>query len=241
MELFACKEALNRDPDPHGDVLFHRSDAAVLIDVDDNFDRRIIQREELDVLGPNIGHRERQGEVVERVKRDADLVTDGAHQSRLVHAGEEVGDDRVVPLLGDIPDLGSHFPDCRRVVDHLVGRVGLLNVGFLLDAVQVLLETVQQEAQKFLRVLLAVPRERRGIPADGALEIPRRDGARGGIPVKLFQQAAISGGDLAIVGQRVVRVDLFVRFVRQEVLGELLDASDALERRVHVARVAQVL
>ena len=49
------------------------------------------------------------------------------------------------------------------------------DVGLRLDAVEVLVEAVQQEGQQLLRVLLVVARKLRREPADGLLEVSRNN------------------------------------------------------------------
>lgn len=57
---------------------------------------------------------------------------------------------------------------------HLVGRVGFLNIRLFLDTVEVLLQTIKEEQEKLLRVLLPVPRKIHTVLADSSFELSGR-------------------------------------------------------------------
>ena len=96
-----------------------------------------------------------QRKIVERVEYDTNFIADRTSKSRLVHASKEIGDNRVVALFIDLPAFICHFVQGYWIVDHLVGRVRLLDVGLFVNSIEILLETVKEEKKKFLRILLS--------------------------------------------------------------------------------------
>ena len=91
-----------------------------------------------------------KGQVVERIKYYAHLFADRANDGGFVHASEEISNDRIITRFVDVPAFVGHSLKCNRIVNHFIRRVGLDNVGLLLDPVQVLLKTVKKEQEEFL-------------------------------------------------------------------------------------------
>ena len=90
---------------------------------------------------------EGEGEIAGGVEGDADLGALGAHHRTLEQAVEDVQDHRVVPLLVVGPRLHGHLGV------RLPVAVAHLDVGLLLDPVEVLVEAVQEEGEELLAVL----------------------------------------------------------------------------------------
>ena len=114
------------------------------------------------------------------------------------------------------------------------------HVRFLDDAVQVLVQPVEEILTEFLAVMLVVVVELRGEEAHRHFERPRRDDgilAR----INLVQEVGVRRGHLAAAPQRIPFVDFLLVLALAKVLRYWLDVIDALKNRVHVARIAQVV
>lgn len=95
-------------------------------------------------------------------------------------------------------------PDLRLLKHWQFITIYLLVLRFLTDSVQLIVHSVKHEAEKLLRVLLAVAAKLAGNAADLTLQVGRRDGAA---PVLtcLVQQLAVARGQPAIPDAAVLR------------------------------------
>ena len=106
-----------------------------------------------------------------------DFVAHRTFNTGLVHGCKQVSDDRVVACLVDAPVFFGKFAKCLLIVDHFVGRVGLLSVRLLQDPVHVFVKCIEEEQNTFLTVLLAKSSKRRYIFAGPFLYIDKCDKA----------------------------------------------------------------
>eukprot|EP00968_Pinguiococcus_pyrenoidosus_P021251 scaffold2730_cov247-Pinguiococcus_pyrenoidosus.AAC.6 len=106
--------------------------------------------------------------------------------------------------------------------------VGMLDVGLLLDAIQVFAQATEEEAQKLLRIVLLIPRE---LPVvhrrDRPLELPRGEvPIPPTVPPDLADQEGEHVRNPALLSERVLGVDVVEILLREEVVLE--DADEAV-------------
>lgn len=90
------------------------------------------------------------------------------YDARFVLALEKVDDDRVVAPFVVVPT------DFRKVGELSLASavpIGALDVGLLLDSIEILVQAVEKECNKFLRVVLLVAREGRRKARKRPLEV----------------------------------------------------------------------
>ena len=87
------------------------------------------------ILLESVLDRQLQRQVVERVEDDANLVADRTSECRLVHAREKVCNDGITTFLVDVPAGVGHLVQGHRVMDHIIGRVRFLDIGFLKNTI----------------------------------------------------------------------------------------------------------
>lgn len=150
-------------------------------------------------------------------------------------AREQLGDDRALaaPVIG--PPLSGH-----NVVRPPV-RVGLLRVRLGADPVQVLGKAGQHMLEELLRILL-VEAVKLGLElAEKALELPRRHRHASPTP-HVADEGGVGYREAALHphARLVDRVDVVHKVPGEEVLCQGPCVGQTLQRRVHVARVAQV-
>ena len=186
-----------------------------------------------DLQDPLVAHGQWDTEVAEGVEGHRHTATGRAHQGGPEEAVESVHDHRIVPPLVVLPGLLGHL------LSGPPGSVGQLRGPLLLDAIQVLVQPVQEERQQLLRVMQLAAQELGREVADLGLEHVGRDGAVVAGP-HLLHQVGVGLCNLPLHAQRVAEVELLQVAVLEEVLGELGHVAEALQGRVHEARVAQV-
>ena len=103
-----------------------------------------------------------------------------------------------------------------------------LDVGLLLDPVQILVKPVEEESEQLLRVLLLVTRELRCEPPHGHLKISRDDVRVPARPDALYEFAE-GARNLTPHPQRIVLVDVFGIVVVGKVLRDWRTVGEALE------------
>ena len=134
--------------------------------------------------------------------------------SRLIRTTKQVRGHRVVArtMIGTI--RLTQLLHSLRVVDCVIVRVGILAVRLDIDPIEVLVRCVDQPTEKFLRVLLAIAREKTVGLAECLLELFRAKGRCGAVDVvNVTQNASIRSRDGTLVANRVVGVDLLFPFV----------------------------
>ena len=131
-------------------------------------------------------------------------------------------------------------PDVRELRVGPPVRVGLLDVRLALDAVEVLREPREHEREQLLRVVLLVARELVVELGDRRLERARVHAPPPPLP-QLGDEVRVPDREAALRAHRVGRVEVGLVRVREEVAREQRRVREALEARVHEARVAEVV
>jgi hypothetical protein len=142
------------------------------------------------------------------LSKDGDpyLLAFGAHERAPVLALEQVDDDAVVALEVAVPARTCERTHLARAAAR---PIRLFDVRLLQDAVQVLVQPVEQERDELLRVVLLVARKLRREALQRLLELARRVRRRGPAPgPHAVQERAERLGDRAVHPERVVRVEL---------------------------------
>lgn len=93
----------------------------------------------------------------DRFAEATDLAAVGADQSALQLSLEEVNDDAIVPLFISVPAFLCEQSEIFCITT--VFPIRLLDVWLFLDPVQILVQSVEEERNQFLRVLLAIASE----------------------------------------------------------------------------------
>ena len=106
--------------------------------------------------------------------------------------------------------------------------IGHLNVGFLPDPVQVLVQAVQEEGEQLLAVLLLVARELGGKPSDGHLEGSGDDVGELATP-HVLDELAKGSGNLSLHSKWVVLIDVLHIVVVVKVFSHFMDVGQALQ------------
>lgn len=122
-------------------------------------------------LGTNRGLHDWQRQVVEHIARNTDVAANFASCCRHKLPTEDVLNDAAVALHVVLhPTLGGRFY-------RLTGDVFELDVrGLLLDPTALYVDAVDEETQKFLRIMLIVPIKRAMESGDGCLDLRRCNG-----------------------------------------------------------------
>lgn len=103
------------------------------------------------------------------------LVTLGTNQGALQLPLEQIDNDTVVSLLIPVPALLPKLSQLLVATTRL--PIGLLDIRFLQNPVQVLMQTIQQESNELLSVVLSIASELRGEPGSSPFELAGRVGA----------------------------------------------------------------
>ena len=148
-----------------------------------------------------LGAGELEGEGEEGVEGDGEFVAVGAPDLRSVLSGERVGDEGVVALLEVVPAEGA---------DQFVGTavaLYFLGGGLGADAVEVLMEFVEEVVEELLAVLVVVPPELR-VPLHYSQHLHRLQRTPAAA-VEGLGQLAVRAGQVALAAQHVAHVEVF--------------------------------
>ena len=187
--------------------------------------------EEFDPVGLGDGQLHRR----ESLESALLVLAHGALHGAFVLALHEVYDDGLVSSQVQLP---------VRVRFLLVGALQLWHLDVLLlpDAINVLVQLVEQLGEKLGGVVLVVPHEHQVVLAEGLLEVARIHVT---IAARLVPHLIVQPGqvrdNLALGAQRVLFIDLAMEGHREQVLAKAVQVGKALKCTVHVARVAQVV
>ncbi|KAK5631986.1 hypothetical protein RRF57_007700 [Xylaria bambusicola] len=118
-------------------------------------------------------------------------------------AREEIRNYRVITLSRNIPDLVSHPSNGLGITNHFICRIWLLDIRLLLDAAKIFLQTIKQEAEEFLGILLSITCELRRMTADNVLELPWCKSTWRRVFEHFLEQMSIYSSDIAVVGKDV--------------------------------------
>mmetsp|Transcript_16323 Transcript_16323/g.35317 ORF Transcript_16323/g.35317 Transcript_16323/m.35317 type:complete len:349 (-) Transcript_16323:359-1405(-) len=119
-------------------------------------------------------------------------------------------------------------------------RFHLLHVRLGLHPIQILVQPVHEVLAKLLAVVLVIVVELRREAAHRLLQQARRQYRELSRP-NVAQEGRVGRGDPPPASEGIVLVDLLQVFALQEVLRDGLDVVDALQYRIHVARISQVV
>lgn len=154
-----------------------------------------VQPDQVDLQSALLLHGQGERQVAKGIKGHRNFEAHGAHQSGLEEAVEDVYNDGVISLDVVLPRLLCyHLGRNKRTVKYIFHNVGLthcnffllihlirpaicvleLDVGFLPDAVQILMKAIQEKGQELMRILLLVARKLGCKTADLGLEVKKK-------------------------------------------------------------------
>ena len=121
-------------------------------------------------------------------------------------------------------------------------QVWHLDVLFISHPVGVFVKVIKQLVEELSRVVLIVALIHLRVRAEDFLEMARIHVpiAAGLVPL-LVPKLGQGCDDLTFASQHIISVNLVVKVHAEKVVADALDVSKALQGRVHVARVAQVV
>mmetsp|Transcript_10307 Transcript_10307/g.28128 ORF Transcript_10307/g.28128 Transcript_10307/m.28128 type:complete len:227 (-) Transcript_10307:603-1283(-) len=183
--------------------------------------------------GEHAGLGQWHGQVHERVKLGTVGSAAGAVQCALVQTLEMVHNEGVVALAVVVPCL------CSKLLIRSVVAVLLLNIGLVLNAVQVLMQAIQQERKELLAVMLRIATELRSKAANAVFEVPRCHMGNSTLPEQLHELPKALR-QLPMHAQRVGAVQVVRVPAREEATHEGHRVRKALQAAIHEASVAKV-
>lgn len=132
-----------------------------------------------------------------------------ANQCAAILALEKVHNHTVIPLLVSVPEGFCQFHHLL-ISSTLIGPVGILDVRFLQNAIQIFVKTVKQESKKFLRVVLGVTREGRCVAGYFDFEVSRCNAvwSRVGVVKEVSKEVTVGASKVAFGAQGIVRIEL---------------------------------
>ena len=134
------------------------------------------------------------------------------------------------------------LPECVSLLLISALQVRHLDILLILHSVHIFVELVQKLSEELGTIMLVVPLKHYIMLAKSFLKLARIHVA---IAARLVPHLEVQlgqlGHDFAFGTERVLQIDLISEAHRKQVLAEALEVRQALQRAIHVARVAQVV